>query len=591
MAITLSEYFDKLDDITSGLDATMFSDAMRTLRNYCEEIIADDSNDDVVKKHCQFEWAITSLHPQSYVIAPKYLRRLPDEVDQYSHDQLEYYRNRLSKCNNDQFACLYGDILLESKAMKTGKKAIYDTIILRFEKFIHDNKYTNDALLRCMWLGYLARGVELSMKFGDSTKFKEFVAFLEATIDELGGKISYRWSIEISTIVIKVLSSSKYRVEISPELVHKAVEVLKRSQKMHFLNLLLYERFSNKLIELSKYCDDDVLNAKDVDNDLARRFEYQAENQPDHQEKSSLIGRHFFECALAKYTELGDKFKINELKNKMSDLQLEAKKTEYFSQEFKLEIPMNVLQDYIKEVYGNICDVRLAIIVFGSDPNIVVNVETCRENATAITEDCVFLSLVTNTVSTDDRTIFQADTPGKIDTLRYAQNYSLGLAMYSDLIIPKVVDVIFKMGITSSDVVDFYREWSFYNCAREKFIEKGVDYLLTGDFGGAIHVLIPQFEGCLRDMLRGFGISTIANRQGEQRERSLSELLELNVKSNIGEDFLDYIRFTLCEQLGWNLRNNVAHGLAKYDDLSAGKAYVVFHLFVKLFCIRGVSAD
>ena len=233
----------------------------------------------------------------------------------------------------------------------------------------------------------------------------------------------------------------------------------------------------------------------------------------------------------------------------------------------------------------------MAIIVFGSDPNIVVNVETCRENATAITEDCVFLSLVTNTVSTDDRTIFQADTPGKIDTLRYAQNYSLGLAMYSDLIIPKVVDVIFKMGITSSDVVDFYREWSFYNCAREKFIEKGVDYLLTGDFGGAIHVLIPQFEGCLRDMLRGFGISTIANRQGEQRERSLSELLELNVKSNIGEDFLDYIRFTLCEQLGWNLRNNVAHGLAKYDDLSAGKAYVVFHLFVKLFCIRGVSAD
>ena len=50
----------------------------------------------------------------------------------------------------------------------------------------------------------------------------------------------------------------------------------------------------------------------------------------------------------------------------------------------------------------------------------------------------------------------------------------------------------------------------------------------------------------------------------------------------IGEDKVEFLRLLLVDELGLNLRNDVAHGLSKFDNLNEVNANIVLYLFFML---------
>ena len=50
----------------------------------------------------------------------------------------------------------------------------------------------------------------------------------------------------------------------------------------------------------------------------------------------------------------------------------------------------------------------------------------------------------------------------------------------------------------------------------------------------------------------------------------------------IGEDKVEFLRLLLVDELGLNLRNDVAHGLSKLDNLNEVNANIVLYLFFML---------
>ncbi len=96
------------------------------------------------------------------------------------------------------------------------------------------------------------------------------------------------------------------------------------------------------------------------------------------------------------------------------------------------------------------------------------------------------------------------------------------------------------------------------------------------EFGAAIHLLCPQVEHVVRSQLKEAGAHTSnIDREGIENENGLSTLMEMEEALTLfGEDLTFEIKSVFTDALGFNLRNEVAHGLL--DDNTSSSIYTIY---------------
>jgi hypothetical protein len=96
------------------------------------------------------------------------------------------------------------------------------------------------------------------------------------------------------------------------------------------------------------------------------------------------------------------------------------------------------------------------------------------------------------------------------------------------------------------------------------------------DFTSALYLLAPQIENLVRQVLKSARVSTSTfDADNIETENSLNALLERPEATEIfGPDFVFEFRALYCEQVGPNLRNQVAHGLL--DDDHSASSHAVY---------------
>ncbi|MFG3640779.1 DUF4209 domain-containing protein [Micromonospora sp. NPDC047762] len=112
---------------------------------------------------------------------------------------------------------------------------------------------------------------------------------------------------------------------------------------------------------------------------------------------------------------------------------------------------------------------------------------------------------------------------------------------------------------------------------------RGLWHGLSGDFPSAISVLVPQMEQMVRGYMKAHGIFTLfVDENGVETEKGLNTLLEMPESSQLlGPDLTLELRALLCEQLGPNLRNDLAHGL-----LNDPQSWGVGAVYAWWLCLR-----
>jgi hypothetical protein len=122
---------------------------------------------------------------------------------------------------------------------------------------------------------------------------------------------------------------------------------------------------------------------------------------------------------------------------------------------------------------------------------------------------------------------------------------------------------------------------------REEVFAVGLSAGFNGDFAGALHLLMPQFENAVRMILAQNGaITSKVDDEGVQDERSLNELLYGDVARKVfGEDLLFEMQGLLIERFGGNLRNQMAHGLLDVGHMIGSQSiyfwWLTLHLVVR----------
>ena len=111
---------------------------------------------------------------------------------------------------------------------------------------------------------------------------------------------------------------------------------------------------------------------------------------------------------------------------------------------------------------------------------------------------------------------------------------------------------------------------------REILVANALYQGFEGDFGSAIHLLAPQVENIVRQLLKQNGlVTTHTDQDGIENEMGLSSLVNMDrARGILGDDLWFELQAVFTDSLSANLRNEVGHGLL--DDDTSNSLYSVY---------------
>ena len=120
---------------------------------------------------------------------------------------------------------------------------------------------------------------------------------------------------------------------------------------------------------------------------------------------------------------------------------------------------------------------------------------------------------------------------------------------------------------------------------RKESYTKGLMFGFSGDFLTALSILIPQIENAVRYLAVECGEPVYnMNEEGIEEIKTMHAVLELEgVKESLDEDLIFALNTIFCSKFGFNMRNNVAHGMLDDQAFQSFKALYIWWFALK-FC-------
>ncbi len=134
--------------------------------------------------------------------------------------------------------------------------------------------------------------------------------------------------------------------------------------------------------------------------------------------------------------------------------------------------------------------------------------------------------------------------------------------------------------VRQASIVPMDRKWLY-----GRALAAGFDY----DFAVAIHLLVPQIENIVRQLLKANRVQTTEiSKDGIESEKGLSSLIKMpGSRQALGDDLHFQIRALFCERIGSNLRNVVAHGMLNDADAQSHRcAYAWWFALRLVACVE-----
>jgi hypothetical protein len=142
----------------------------------------------------------------------------------------------------------------------------------------------------------------------------------------------------------------------------------------------------------------------------------------------------------------------------------------------------------------------------------------------------------------------------------------------------------------ADDITDFVCLSPSIESNRRGLIQDGIAAYLLGDHVKCVHVLLPQIESALRNLLMLLGSppnKPTGNNIGTMQLKNLNDVLrDPEVQACLGENLWRYLLVFLADPRGQNARNRVAHGLVPHEHFSRPLSDRVIHVLLTLGLIR-----
>ena len=127
---------------------------------------------------------------------------------------------------------------------------------------------------------------------------------------------------------------------------------------------------------------------------------------------------------------------------------------------------------------------------------------------------------------------------------------------------------------------------------RKAIIKTGLQLGLNGELYASLHILLPQMENLLRELVKICGDApTYLKEDGTEDIKPLSQLFDSQkLKEVYDEDLLFTWKTLLDERGGPNLRNEIAHGVLSPKRGSSGAALSFLSLLIRFLSLYSTDA-
>jgi hypothetical protein len=151
-----------------------------------------------------------------------------------------------------------------------------------------------------------------------------------------------------------------------------------------------------------------------------------------------------------------------------------------------------------------------------------------------------------------------------------------------------LAEIIKKFNMTADNLLDYIYESPLFQDEKRAIIKAGLSAYFEENHLVAIHLLVPQIEEAIRHFIEITGGSVLKqSRDGGLQLKMLDELLrDERVSDVFGGDAAFYFRVVLSDQRGWNVRNNVCHGLLPSQDFNHVISERLLHVLLRLALAR-----
>lgn len=142
------------------------------------------------------------------------------------------------------------------------------------------------------------------------------------------------------------------------------------------------------------------------------------------------------------------------------------------------------------------------------------------------------------------------------------------------------------------ELTEYIFQSPIFEESKKDLINAGIQAYLAEDYISAIHILVPQAEAAIRTLVELMGGATLRkNRQGGLQLRTFDDLLrDESVEHCFGTDSSFYFRMLLTDQRGWNMRNDVCHGISPVSTFNYSTADRIMHVVLCLAQVRENNA-
>jgi hypothetical protein len=156
-------------------------------------------------------------------------------------------------------------------------------------------------------------------------------------------------------------------------------------------------------------------------------------------------------------------------------------------------------------------------------------------------------------------------------------------AYYCTTVLPALDTINSEHSFSLDDISELIKDSPFIPIGHETIFAKGIYYFLQGKIIEASHLLIPQIEESLRNLLNQYETTDIVNEDGsEEFATNIANLLKKCVEQKIFPSDLAWILEIYLISKPINLRSYIAHGKigdSIQDNINIRiLCYIVFYL-------------
>ncbi|HEV2960837.1 MAG TPA: DUF4209 domain-containing protein [Candidatus Angelobacter sp.] len=248
------------------------------------------------------------------------------------------------------------------------------------------------------------------------------------------------------------------------------------------------------------------------------------------------------------------------------------------------------LEGFVKEMLADDLDSALGRIAVNFTPA----VEATRKHLHEISDIAPLMSLFSVVkVSSDGRASAKIGSLEEDPDGRLHMEIGNHIGMYVPFLSKVIDSVREKYSPTPEQLIDWLSQSSVFHESRKEFLLEGLRSYEAGDYLKAIHVLVPQVEHTLRNLLVLMQIPTtkaVPGHPGITDVKSMNQVLQdERVREALTENMWRYLTVLYIDRRGLNIRNDLAHGLMEMKMFNRAVADRVFHSLLVLSLLRAVS--